>query len=69
METVQKIRLSEQPELRELFMVLEGNGMDRERQEIESLVQYIESMESQFGQVLGELKEVRGSLNRYRIKG
>lgn len=47
--------LSEQPEIMELFRVLEGNGMTKELQEVDSLVKYLESMESQFGQVLDEL--------------
>ena len=69
MESVEKIPLSEQPELKELFTVLEGNGMGREKQEIESLVHYIESMETGFGQVLEELKEVRGQLEQIQDKG
>jgi len=69
MESAEKIPLSEQPELKELFTVLEGNGMDREKQEIESLVHYIESMETGFGQVLEELKEVRGQLEQIQDKG
>jgi len=69
MEPVEKIPLSEQPELKELFTVLDGNGMGREKQEIESLVHYIESMEMGFGQVLEELKEVRGQLEQIQDKG
>jgi len=69
MESAEKIPLSEQPELKELFTVLEGNGMGREKQEIESLVHYIESMETGFGQVLEELKEVRGQLEQIQDKG
>ena len=41
------IALREQPEIRELFEVLEGNGLKKERQEVESLVNYLEGMESQ----------------------
>jgi len=69
MESAEKIPLSEQPELKELFTVLEGNGMGREKQEIESLVHYIESMETGFGQVIEELKEVRGQLEQIQDKG
>jgi len=69
MESAQKIPLSEQPELGELFTVLDGNGMSREKQEVESLVHYIENMEIQFGQVLDELKEVRGQLEQIQDKG
>jgi len=69
MESAEKIPLSEQPELKELFTVLERNGMGREKQEIESLVHYIENMETGFGQVLEELKEVRGQLEQIQDKG
>lgn len=53
------VALREQPEIRELFEVLEGNGLKKERQEVESLVDYLEGMESQFGEVIKELKEVQ----------
>jgi len=69
MEPAEKIPLSEQPELKELFTVLEGNGLGREKQEIESLVHYIESMETGFSQMLDELKEVRGQLEQIQDKG
>ena len=52
------IALREQPEIRELFEVLEGNGLKKERQEVESLVNYLEGMESQFGEVIKELKDL-----------
>lgn len=61
--------LSEQPEIMELFRVLEGNGMTKELQEVDSLVKYLESMESQFGQVLDELQEVRAQLTQMEDKG
>ncbi len=61
--------LREQPEIRELFQVLEGNGLKKERQEVETLVDYLEGMESQFGRVIEELKEVRGQLEQIQDKG
>ena len=63
------IALREQPEIRELFEVLEGNGLKKERQEVESLVDYLEGMESQFGEVIKELKEVRGQLEQIQDRG
>ncbi len=63
------VALREQPEIRELFEVLEGNGLKKERQEVETLVNYLEGMESQFGQVIEELKEVRGQLEQIQDKG
>ena len=63
------IALREQPEIRELFEVLEGNGLKKERQEVESLVNYLEGMERQFGEVIRELKEVRGQLEQIQDRG
>lgn len=63
------VALREQPEIRELFEVLEGNGLKKERQEVETLVNYLEGMESQFGQMIEELKEVRGQLEKIQDKG
>ena len=61
--------LREQPEIRELFEVLEGNGLKKERQEVETLVNYLEGMESQCGEVIKELKEVRGQLEQIQDRG
>ncbi len=47
----------------------EENGLAKEQQEVESLVNYLEGMESQFGKVLEELKEVRGQLTQIQDKG
>ena len=63
------VALREQPEIRELFQVLEGNGLKKERQEVETLVNYLEGMESQFDQVMKELKEVRGQLEQIQDRG
>lgn len=69
METEKATALREQPEIIELFQVLEENGLTKERQEVEAFVNCLESMESQFGQVLKELKEVRGQLEELQDKG
>lgn len=61
--------LREQPEIKELFQVLEENGLTKERQQVEAFVSCLKNMESQFGQVLEELKEVRGQLEELQDKG
>ena len=40
METAKQTALMEQPEILELFRVLEGNGLEKEQKEVESLVKY-----------------------------
>lgn len=67
METATALR--EHPEIRELFQVLEENGLTKERQEVGVLIDCLEGMESQFGQVLNELKEVRGQLEEMQDRG
>lgn len=62
-------KLSEQPEIIDLLRVLEQSKLMKERQEVESLVNYLDSMESQFGEVLKELKEVKGQLTQIQDKG
>lgn len=62
-------KLMDQPEILELISVLQNNGMEKEKQEVEVLAHYLENMESQFGEVLKELKEVRGQLNAIQDKG
>lgn len=63
------VNLREQPGIRELFKVLEENGLAKEQREVESLVNYLEGMESQFRKVFEELKEVRGQLTQIQDMG
>ncbi len=61
--------LSGQQEIKDLFDVMERNGLKREKREIETLISYLENMESQFGKMLEELVEVRGQLAQIQDKG
>ena len=69
METTGQFNLRQQPEIIELFQVLEENELVKEHQEVELLVDYLEGIESQFGQMLEELKAVRGQLSQIQDKG
>lgn len=69
METARQTALMEQPEIVELFRVLEGNGLTKEQKEMESLVKYLDGMESQFGQVLEELRDVKEQLSQIQDGG
>ena len=69
METARQTALMEQPEIVELFRVLEGNGLTKEQKEVESLVKYLEGMEVQFGQVLEELRDVKEQLSQIQDGG
>lgn len=67
META--VRLMERPELQELIAVLQNHGMEKEKQEVQMLADYLDNRESQFEVVLNELKEIRGQLNAIQDKG
>lgn len=69
METARQTSLMENPEIVELFRVLERNGLSKEHKEVESLVKYLDTMEGQFGQVLEELRDVKEQLSQIQDKG
>lgn len=69
METARQTTLMEQPEIVELFRVLEGNGLKKEQKEVESLVKYLDGMEIQFGQILEELRDVKEQLSQIQDGG
>lgn len=69
METARQTSLMENPEIVELFRVLERNGLSKEHKEVESLVKYLDTMEVQFGQVLEELRDVKEQLSQIQDRG
>lgn len=69
MEAALQLQLNEQPEIRELLQVLKGNGLEKEYQEVEALVSYLDSMENRFEQVMNELKEIKGQLPQIQNNG
>ena len=69
MGTANQTALCLQPDILELFQVLESNGMKKELQEVGTLVEYLENMESKFGEVLSELQEVKTQLAQMEDKG
>lgn len=62
-------RLMDQPGILELISVLQNNGMEKEKQKVQMLVDYLENRENQFEMVLKEMKEIRGQLNAIQDKG
>lgn len=63
------VNLKEQPDIKTLLYVLGSSGMKKEQQEVETLVDYLESMGSQFSQMLEELQAVRKELVKMQDKG
>lgn len=65
----QALALREYPQIVELLAVLEQSGLTKERNEVASLVEYIDSMEEKLGQMMGELQEVHGEVQKIQDKG
>ena len=63
------MNLREQHDIKELFEVLQGSGLKKEQQEVETLVDYLESMGNQFSQMIGELQAMREELEKMQDKG
>lgn len=69
METARQTTLREQPEIINLFQMLEGNGLTGEREKVELLLDYLDSLDHRFNQVMEELQEVKGQLAQIQDKG
>lgn len=62
------IPISENEAVKNIIMLLQDKGAEREKQDIESLVKHIEGMESQFSRVLNELQDVKSQLQTIQDK-
>lgn len=63
------VPLKEQENLKELFYILEENGLEKEKRQLVELADCIDSMDQQLGKVLEELKTVREQLDQIQEKG
>lgn len=57
-------KLSVHPQITDLFMVLEQNGLFKQKEEVKSLVGYIEGMEEKLGQMMGEIQDMHTQVSR-----
>lgn len=69
MESSLSVPLREQENLKELFRILDENGLKKEKEQVLSLADYIDSMDEQFGKVLSELQDVKQQLDQMQEKG
>lgn len=69
MGTSLSVPLREQENLKELFRILDENGLKEEKEQVLSLADYIDSMDEQFGKVLSELQDVKQQLDQMQEKG
>jgi CRISPR-associated endonuclease/helicase Cas3 len=64
MELVRQIKLAEQPNIMALLQTLEDNRLNKEKQEVEALVNCLDSMEERYGKILGEMQGIREELGK-----
>lgn len=68
MET-QAISLSVHPQILDLMEVLEQNGLAKQKEEVQSLVGYIENMEYNLSVMTAEIQEMHKEVSRLHDKG
>ena len=59
----QSIRLDEHPQILDLYKALEQNGLHKQKEEVQSLVRYIQNAEQRLSAVAEELAGVRRELH------
>ena len=64
MDSMTQIKLAEQPNIMALLQTLEDNRLNKEKQEVEALVNCLDSMEEQYGKILGEMQGIREELGK-----
>lgn len=65
----QALALREYPQIIELLEVLQQCGLQKEKDEVQSLVTYIGDMEEKLAQMMGELQEMRGEVKQIHDSG
>ena len=64
MESMTQIKLAEQPNIMALLQTLEDNRLNKEKQEVEALINCLDSMEEQYRKILGEMQGIREELGK-----
>lgn len=64
-----KIPLREQENLKELFRLLEQNGMTAEKNQVLQMADYIDDMETKMDRVMKDLKEMREQISGIKNQG
>ena len=65
----QTISLNVHPQIIDLYEVLEKNGLHKQKEDVQSLVGYIESMEYNLSVMMNEIQEMHTEVNRLHDKG
>ena len=61
--------LGEHPQIIELLSVLEQNNLQKQKEEVQALVGYIDGMEGKLAQMMAEMKEMRLEVGKLHDKG
>lgn len=61
--------LGEHPQIIELLSVLEKNNLQKQKEEVQALVGYIDGMEDKLSQMMEEMKEIRLEVGKLHDKG
>lgn len=69
METVLSMPLKEQENFKKLFRLLDEKGLQTEKGQVMDLVDYIDNMDQQFGEVLKELRSVKHQVKKLEERG
>ena len=59
----------EHPQIKELLSVLEQNNLQKQKEEVQALVGYMDSLEGKLAQMMEEMKEMRLEVGKLHDKG
>lgn len=65
----QTIRLNVHPQILDLYEVLEKNGLHKQKEDVQSLVGYVESMEYNLSVIMNEIQEMHAEVKRLHDRG
>lgn len=66
---MEKISLNIHPQILDLYEVLEQNGLHKQKEEVQSLVGYIENMEYNLSVMMSEIQDMHTQVNRLNDRG
>ena len=63
------LALRDHPQIIDLISVLEQNGLQKQKEEVQALVGYIDGMEEKLSQMMDEMKEMRLEVGKLHDQG
>lgn len=65
----QTISLNVHPQILDLYEVLEKNGLHKQKEDVQSLVGYVERMEYNLSVMMNEIQEMHAEVKRLHDRG